>query len=297
MSSPAPFDTCSSFLLRDGAFRGRFVRLGPAIDTILTQHDYPPAVSHLLAETVALAVALANTMKFDGVFTLQAKGSGPVSALVADVTSQGAVRGYARFNEDQREALSQAGDSASVQRLLGAGHLAFTVDQGTDAKGEQLRYQGIIGLEGATLGDCVHQYFRQSEQLETAVSVAVTAPTGDHIGWQAGAMVLQRMPLADPSASEETEDDWRTAVVLFSSVTPEELASSALQVETVLYRLFHTQGVGVLATAPLRFGCRCSREKVEAVLATFSEDDLAHMHNDEGVIEAVCEFCGARYTF
>ena len=56
----------------------------------------------------------------------------------------------------------------SVLRLLGAGYLAFTVDQGEFTE----RYQGIVELTGRTLADCVHHYFQQSEQIEAAIKVA-----------------------------------------------------------------------------------------------------------------------------
>jgi len=86
------------FQIESSALRGRLVRLGAALDTILTQHDYPEPVAVMLGEAITLAALLAGALKYEGVFTLQTKGDGPLHLLVADVTSAGALRGYAQFD-------------------------------------------------------------------------------------------------------------------------------------------------------------------------------------------------------
>ncbi|MFA7429209.1 MAG: Hsp33 family molecular chaperone HslO, partial [Rhodospirillaceae bacterium] len=244
-ATPTSRDYALPFLLHAGAFRGRLVRLPDTAAEILGRHDYPPAVAHLVAEAAVLAGVLAFSLKFDGLFTLQAQGNGPVHMLVADVTSDGEVRACARFDEDAVAALADQPETqdANVQRLLGAGHLAFTVDPGGDAN----RYQGIVELQGASLSECVHQYFRRSEQLETAIKVAAGRIDGV---WRAAALMIQRMPAsggtAAPSWTEEDADDaWRTAAVLLGSLTRDELLDPALPGEEVLFRLFHQENLGV----------------------------------------------------
>src|SRR3954471_17565597 len=143
-------DVVQPFQIDAPGLRGRLVRLGASVDEVLSRHDYPEPVARLLGETLALAAALSGALKYDGVFSLQTKGDGPVRMMVADITSQGAMRGYAAFDEQAlNEALSSSGGALSspVPRLLGRGHLAFTVDQGPDTE----RYQGIVELSGGTL--------------------------------------------------------------------------------------------------------------------------------------------------
>ena len=72
--------------------RGRFATVGVPVTQILSRHGYPDAVAALQAEAMAIAACLSTFMKFDGVFTLQAKGDGYVKTLLADVTSDGALR-------------------------------------------------------------------------------------------------------------------------------------------------------------------------------------------------------------
>ncbi len=281
-------DLIQPFKIEGQDVRGQLVRLGPLVDAVLGRHQYPPAVANLLAEMLAITAALAATLKYEGVFTLQTKGDGPVRLMVADVTSGGDMRGYAQF-DDQRFATAVAeGDCLSVPRLLGAGYLAFTVDQGQHTE----RYQGIVELAGATLADCVHHYFRQSEQLDAAVKVAAGRTVG---GWRAGALVLQRLP-PSAGAADEAEDDWRRALAFMAGTTTVELLDRQLPPNDLLYRLFHEDGVRVFAPTDLRSGCRCSRQRVECVLRSLPSDELEAFKVD-GVITVTCEFCSAAYGF
>lgn len=290
---PVPDDLIQTFQIEPFALRGRLVRLGPAIDSILTQHAYPAPVATMLGEAIALAVALAGALKFDGVFTLQTKGDGPIKMMVADVTTAGALRGYAQFDE----ARLNTGPTTlgSVPRLLGAGYLALTVDQGEHTE----RYQGIVELTGSTLAECVHHYFRQSEQVEAALKVAV-AHVPDESGakhWRAGALMIQRLPLEAYTLERETEDDaWRRAAILMSSSTSAELIDPALASERLLFRLFHEDGVRAYPPHPLAAKCRCSLHRVETVLRALAPDEIADMKVD-GKITVTCEFCSAVYDF
>src|SRR5215470_9638456 len=277
-------DLILPFQIEAQGLRGRLARLGPLADEILHRHAYPAPVARLLAEMLGLAALLAGALKYEGVFTLQTSGDGPVRLMVADVSSGGTLRGYAQFDAARLPENSEA----SVPRMLGAGHLAFTVDQGDFAE----RYQGIVELTGATLADCVHHYFRQSEQLDSVVKVAAGRAAG---GWRAGALMLQRLPPA-AGAADEVEDGWRRALALMASSTEQELLDERLAPNDLLYRLFHEDGVRVFTQASLRPGCRCSRERVERVLRSLPADELESFKVD-GLITVTCEFCSARYDF
>ena len=290
---PLPFgDFIQPFQVESLGIRGRLARLGRELEAAITPHCYPGPVNALLAETVTLAATLASTLKFDGVFTLQTQGDGPVGVLMADVTSKGGFRAYARVDAERLAGVASEPAAASVPRLLGAGHLAFTVDQGPDTD----RYQGITELTGATLAECAQAYFRQSEQLETAIASAATeAVNGD--GARAAALMIQRLPAAGGLRDvddEEEGDDWRRAVALMSSITSGELLDPALQPSEILYRLYHREGVRVYRTKPLFHACRCSREKVMVTLGSFAEHDIRDMA-ENGRLTVTCEFCKTAY--
>ena len=286
-TAPTHIDFAQTFQVEGVDVRGRLVRLGPALDAVLDAHGYPEPVSIMLAETLMLAVTLASALKYEGIFTLQVQSDGPISLLVADITSDGALRGYARF-DDARVAEVAKGESAPVPRLLGAGHLAFTVDQGADME----RYQGIAELDGATLADCAHNYFRHSEQLDTAIFVSARAGAANS-GSLAGALMVQRMPSAK-NDDEEHEDGWRRAVAILASLTEAELLDPELSSETLLFRLYHEDGVRAYEAHDLFHRCRCSREKVANTLKAFPRTEIT---TDDGQSQVVCEFCRADYTF
>lgn len=290
-------DLLLTFQTDFGALRGRFCRLGPTLDSILARHAYPTPVAALLGETMALASVLAGSLKYDGVFTLQIQAEGPVGLMVADVTSQGALRAYARHDEHRlAEALALGQGDASG--LLGKGLLAFTVDQGAGMD----RYQGLVELTGRSLSASALEYFRRSEQIDTAIRLAVRPPGKEGRGWRAGAVMIQRMPAGGGPihalSPEQVRDRWETAQVLLDSLTDKELLDPALAPERLLYRLYHASGLVVHDARPLRDRCRCSRSRVAGTLASFPKQEILSMKDDkENQVVVTCEFCKTVYRF
>jgi molecular chaperone Hsp33 len=246
-------------------------------------------VGQLLGELLVLAAALAGGLRFKGTFSLQAKGAGPVSLLLADYTHDGAMRGYARFDPEGIAAGSGFAD------LLGDGRLALTVDQG-DAGAA---YQSIVELTGASLTECMRTYFRQSEQLKTGLKIAVgRAADGGTRRWRGGALMVQR--LADQPAldrDDEHQEDWHRTMLLLGTATDAELLDQGLPADDLLYRLFHEEGVRVFAPQDLRFGCRCTRERVEKLLQSFPDAEVEEMRQDDGLLVVTCQFCNAGFRF
>ena len=282
-------DIVQPFQIERPGLRGRLVRLGEAVDTILKRHDYPAPVAALLAEALALAATLSAALKYDGIFTLQLKGDGPVSMLVTDVTTAGAIRGYAEVSSDLPD--DQAIAVAPVRSLVGKGYLAFTVDQGEHTE----RYQGIVELIGDSLTECIDHYFRQSEQFSAAMQV--TAGRNDAGQWRAGAMMLQRLPDQEAiMALEERDEAWRRSVILMSSVTAAELLDPALAPTDLLFRLFHEDGVRVFDQQALAFGCRCSHTRAARILASLPRQEVEDLIVD-GKVAVTCQFCNETQNF
>jgi molecular chaperone Hsp33 len=288
--NPLNDDIVQPFQIDASHLRGRLVRVGPVLDEILSKHAYPEPVARLLGETITLAITLAGALKYEGIFTLQTKGDGPISLMVADVTSTGDVRGYAQFDAE-RLAGADIDSSAPVPALLGNGYLAFTVDQGEHTE----RYQGIVELSGDTLSDGIQHYFRQSEQLDTGIKVAVAFTD---LGWRGGALMLQRLPQdqVQQTLGSDVADDWRRAMVLMGTCTDKEMLDPNLPANDLLFRLFHEDGVRVWAPANLNASCRCSRDRVATVLASLPRDEIAELKVN-GNVEVTCEFCNSTYTF
>ena len=286
-------DFIQPFILEIPGLRGRLVRLGALVDDILTRHPYPEPVAVQLGQLLALAGALSSMLKFDGIFTLQTKSDGPLRMMVADVTTAGELRGYAEFDGDAVAALpSEPGaQHPSCRQLLGAGYIAYTVDQG----GQSERHQGIVELTGATLADTIHHYFRQSEQLKTAVELTACRVEG---AWRSAALLLQQMPDSDgqDSPANALDDDWRRALVLMATCRQAELVGFELTAHDLLYRLFHEERVRVFHPRPMSLGCRCSRGRIETILRSLDQEEMAELKVD-GELVMTCQFCNVDFRF
>jgi len=286
--------------------RGRVVRLGAALDTIITKHGYPPQVCRALGEALALTALLGSALKLEGRFQLQTKTDGVINMIVVDYEAPDRLRAYARFDAAQLAAVGQVSTAA----LIGQGHLALTIDRG----GDMSRYQGVVVLNGEGFEAAAHHYFQQSEQIPTLVRLAVA----EHLSaqgrqWRAGGIMAQFLPhsskrpqtdlhpgdapagLAPESAAPQEDDLWVEASALISTVADHELTDPLLPPEHLLYRLFHERGATVFETMPLRQSCRCSRANILTMLGRFSPQDCRDMIDTNGRIGVTCEFCSTHY--
>jgi molecular chaperone Hsp33 len=287
--------------------RGRAVRLGRVLDEILARHNYPHAVERLLAEAIALTALMGSSLKFDGRFQLQTRTDGAVSMLVVDLGTPSSLRAYARFDAERVAAAGEAADGAT---LLGHGHLGLTVEQ----TALQSRYQGIVALEGQGLEVAALQYFRQSEQIPTALRIAVAEHqrAGGHRSWRVGGVLAQFLPSApermrqadlDPGDAPAgtirhvvAEDDaWVEARSLVETTEDIELVDPSLGLDRLLYRLFNERGVAVSEPVPMEDRCRCSEAKIRETLAQFSAEEVETMYQDDQEIAVTCEFCSRIY--
>ena len=284
--------------------RGRVLRLGPAIDALLKRHAYPHAVSRAVAEAVTLTVLLGSALKLTGRFQLQTKTDGAVPMLVVDFEAPNKVRAYAQFDTANPPA------EAPPAVLIGKGTLALTIDQG----GTMNRYQGVVPLDGNGLEAAAHQYFLQSEQIPTRIKLAVgemAIPGGT--AWRAGGLFLQFLPEAPermrqadldpgdaPAGSSQPsfneDDSWTEAKMLAATVEDHELLDPTLSSERLLYRLFHEHDVRVFEGQKIIESCRCSRDRILAMLARFTPQERQDMRGTDGRIGITCEFCSTHYN-
>ena len=267
--------------------RGRVVRLGPVLETIMAAHAYPPAITHLLAEALVITALIGSLLKNgDGQLTMQAQTEGGIVELLVCDYRSGELRGYVRHDAER---LAQLGTNPSLYALFGKGYLAITFDVASTGQ----RYQGIVPLEGSTLAEACESYFAQSEQVPTLIRVAVRS-TG--AGCVAGGLLMQH--LAEGEEGRERlhvrmdHPEWNHVAALAGSIRHDELVDAGLSLEALVWRLFHEESeVRVEQGPPLVRGCRCSLEHYAAVISNFPKADLIDMKNDVGVIVIDCAFC------
>ncbi|PIE08293.1 MAG: molecular chaperone Hsp33 [Rhodobacterales bacterium] len=302
-------DTVLPFQLDRSDIRGRVVRLDGALDEILSQHAYPPAIERLVAEAALLTALIGPTIKLRWKLSLQIRGDGPARLIATDYFAPeaegqpGRIRAYAGFDAERLDA------QADPFPQIGRGYFAILIDQGRNTT----PYSGLTPIAGHTLADCAQTYFAQSEQLPTRFALSFDRIDG---AWRAGGVMLQKMPALPPrvaknpdttgqvllSASDllpdpEALENWKRANILLESVQADELIGPHIQPTQMLVRLFHEDQPRVFDPHPVQFGCSCSADRVRQSLSIYSQKDIARMTTDEGIVTADCQFCGAHYTF
>ena len=278
------------FQLGGNRVRGSIVRLGTAVSDIIKRHKYPQNIESLLADTLTITACLGSRMKHDGVFTIQAKGTGEVHTLFSDVTNNGFLRGYVGFNTD----LSiQDKDLIS---LMVSGHITFTLDQGKYSK----RYQGIVALEDKSISKSAELYFNNSEQLETKFVVFNNYDSEGSFKkklFSSGLIMLQKMPNKTDMDEEENREVWENSLNFLSTLKKEECLSVSLTSRDILFRLFNEVGVTVYDEIVIQDKCRCSKEKVELAIKNLNKDELNEIADEKGNIKVICEFCKMERSF
>lgn len=285
-----PDNLVAAFTVDGAPLRGRIARLGAGtVDAILRRHDYPAPVALLLGEAMVFASLMGALLKAEGRLIIQAQGDGPAPLMVAEHREDGSLRGYARLKDDAAQRLAGA-HRLSPAEIIGDGVLAVTLDRGEDFT----LHQGFVPLTGATLAACAEAYFRDSEQTQTHIKLAVgEVMEGSGAYWRAGGALIQKVAADD--ARGETEEGWRRSTIFFETLSDEELLDPALPADRVLYRLFQEDGVRMAEPQTLTDRCSCDEGRLIAALKNVREDELPELLEPDGFVHARCQFCARLY--
>lgn len=284
-------DTLMGFTLPGRNARGRIVRMEGVLEQVLSAHDYPAPITHLLGEALVLGALMGGLLKGENAqMTMQAQTQGGIVKLLVCDYRAGAVRGYADFDAER---LARLGANPNLTALFGEGYLAITFETEN-----QQRYQGIVPLEGDSLAEACESYFSQSEQIPTLIRVASRAGSGGRL---AAGLLVQHLP--DGEEGRERlhvrldHPDWEHVAILAGTIGHDELLDPALSLEAITWRLFHEEEeVRVLPGAALSRGCRCSAAHYESIIARFPPDEQGEMRGPDGVIAVDCAFCSKTFA-
>lgn len=276
-------DATRRIVVGAGSVRGECVRLDETWHAVLARRDYPTPILSLLGECLAAAALFTSTLKLlqsDGRLTLQIQGGRPVSLLVAECRKDLSIRGMARWD--------QGGDldvTADLAHLAHGATFALTIDPGSDYDA----YQSLVPLEGASVAGTLNAYMRRSEQIESHFALAANGRT-------CAGLLVQQIPETGGKSSKDPDLDlWNRIRTLASSVSREELLE--LRDSDLLRRLFHQEDVRLMRERPVRFACRCSKERVASVLRVLGRDEVRGLLADRRTIDVDCDFCGKKFGF
>ena len=151
-------------------------------------------------------------------------------------------------------------------------------------------FSGQTPLVSGELGEDFTYYLAISEQIPSAVGLSVLVDTDDSIK-VAGGFMLQIMPGADESIISAIETNLantpQISTLLDEGKTPEEILDSLLP-DTELV---------VLEKMPVSFTCDCSKDKFARAIISLGKDEIQAMIDEDHGAEAVCSFCGEKYSY
>lgn len=277
------------FQLSNNEVRGMIVRFDTVLYNIIKRHNYTNNIESLLADTLTITACLGSRMKHDGVFTIQGKGSGDVHTLFADITSDGCLRGYVGLKENFKN------ENVNLVKLMGSGHISFTLDQGKYSK----RYQGIVELE-EEISKATELYFSNSEQLETKFSTFnyYDIDEADRADlFPGGLIMLQKMPIKNKFLEETNKEVWELSRSFLSTLKKEEFLSTKLSSKDILFRLFNELKVITYNEIEIKDKCRCSQDRVQFALNNLGKKELSEIADENGDIRVTCEFCKTERLF
>lgn len=275
-------DLRQRFFIEDSPVRGEVVHLEEALQTILKQRDYVPAVQVLLGEMLCATALLASTLKIKGRISLQIQASGTFKWAMAECNHLGEVRALADYEQDPR--FLSAEDSSTVLKSLVSPVLFINIEP---EFGE--RYQGIVPLDKANLAECLMQYYDLSAQIPTRIVLASNAE-------RAGGLLIQLLPRNSEEEQQRVDEDlWPRVTMLTETLKAEELTD--LDVNEILYRLYNEEHVRLPEVEALRFGCTCSKERCANALIQIGVSAVRETLEYQNPITMDCQFCSTQYNF
>jgi molecular chaperone Hsp33 len=202
-----------------------------------------------------------------------------VGGLFVDADPEGNVRGYVRGVK-----VNFPGDPArgAHAALGGSGFLSVLRDPG----GGQF-YRSAVKLQAMDLVEDLRSWFASSEQVATALDVAVV-PKGDEPLGEVAAVLVQRLPDGDDGAIEAARRR------IAEGAVAEALARGASAQEVI--RSVMGEGFELLADVEVAYRCGCSQQRARAAVSALGADGIDEVLANEKEAVITCEFCRSRYV-
>jgi molecular chaperone Hsp33 len=282
--------TLEAGLAGGGALRWAVADITEVMEETRGRFDLWPVPAAALGRCLAGAALLQRlSTKTPSRLLLEVRGDGPILRVLAEADDAGNLRGL--MGDGQVQVPDWPGGKLGVGRAVGKGYLRVLreYEQGSS-------YHSQVELVSGEIGEDVAYYLSQSEQTRSAVLLGVLGkPSGVAA---AGGMLVEVMP----GAPEETVARLEANIAGIRGISHliEEGGADHV-VEQVLAGLDRE----VKEIRPLRYRCRCSRERLLERLRLLPPDDRAYLRGGlaaeraagDDAIEADCSFCGARYRF
>lgn len=268
----------------EGECRAFAVVTTAIVEEARRRHDTWPVATAALGRAMTAGLLLGANMKGEDILTLRLLGDGPLGAVIVTANAHSEVRGYVQ--EPHVDLPCTAEGKLPVGEAVGRkGTLYVTRDLGLKEP-----FFGSVELVSGEIGEDVAQYLLQSEQTPSAVALGVLVGADASVR-AAGGLLIQLFPGASDGTLSLLERNLSN-LPLISSLVDKGMIPAEIIAEA-------TAGLSleVLEKTPVRFACKCSRERVEGLLASLGREEISKMIREQGQAEVRCHFCGEVYNF
>lgn len=189
-------------------------------------------------------------------------------------------------------AVSVSSDALLHVRGYADGSCTHTLKGGTMTvvreDGYSRPFVGTSEIDSDDVSDAFAQYFQQSEQIPTAVKVAVGI---DEYGGckYAGGLIMQLLPDADEEEIKLAEDAFNAFCKDGGAVTE--------SAESVIKKYFGGSVNGGISELFPVYKCNCSEEKIRGVLASVGKEELLKICEEQGEVRVHCHYCNTDYIY
>lgn len=265
----------------DGKVRAYAAHTTHLVEEARSRQDTWATASAALGRTLTITTLMGAMLKGEDTVTVKIEGDGPIGAIIADGNALGDVRGY--VNQPHVDFPSNEHGKLDVKRAVGEGTLSIVKDLGLKDY-----FTGQVPLVSGEISEDFTYYFATSEQIPSAVGAGVLV-NPDHSILAAGGFIIQLMPGADEDIVAKLE----RAIASFPAIST--LIQAGDTPEQILQKLFIGEEVNFLDTMPIRFQCKCSKERILNAIQGLGEAEINAMIEEDHGAEATCHFCNEVY--
>lgn len=276
MDPPPPRDEDMLWraLTRDGEARLLVVRATEAASEATRRLECSPEVAKLVGELMVAALLVRSTINPEERLQLYLNHEGVIGQVAIDAWQEGGIRAYVARPQQE---------SIATEILLGAGVLQVSRTLGTKS------YGSSVALTGETAADFVMHYLMESEQILSLVHTDVQLDPEGQISMASG-YLLQMMP-------EGTREDLRRIVLNIGMLPAVSAAMTAEDPDARKWaeQLLHGFAWDQCAREVVAYRCRCSRDRMMAMLTSLPVTDIAELAEGTEPLELVCDYCRRKY--
>lgn len=251
------------------------------VNTAVLKHNLWPGATSALGKVLTLGQIMGSMLKGEEAITIKINGgNGQLGNIIVDGNSKGEVRGYV-----DNPNVSIVNNSGGINDYYAIGTEGM-IDVIKDLKLKDL-FTSSINCTGNLANDFTY-YFYESEQTSSVVYLGMLIDV-DNTCKLSGGMIIQLLP----NASEQTISYLENIISKYPSFN-ELLENYSLE---QILQLFFQDDYEILETKDVCFKCSCSKNSFSKALITLGKDELNNIIREDHKIEAVCHYCGNKYTY